>query len=368
MKIHKLALLVLILLMPIAAVLIAPVKAENISGEVVGPVGSYLPLVAQTEQNTWVLIKVTPDPISGFASPGGAKVSGSYIVIQTFGGTVANHSGTYLWSQPDGFPIVSFIAGRPNPGFTRWLECGLFAYPTNGETPHGATNTLLCLMHENTPGQDEFTSVHFVPDDWQEYVLPAVLYLRNHPQLETLKVTNASMVQIRSLLHNPNPYLVLTSLQLLASRKNLTTADMNAALSSTDTKVIAYSIVIAELYSWPALATNAQWLRDRITAVKSLNQLEGVAFGVSTIAPNLLDLYSIPTEDLPGVTKLPGMYGNDFGASLVPLVRQRLTELDPNGGPTDERWRNIDYICRQGEMMQKYLPKAHTIPDAGKQP
>ena len=344
------------LLWPVAAVQSAPVKTTSPFGEVIGPVGTYLPLVAQSKHDTWVLIKATPDPISGFATPGGAMISGSYTVVQALGAAAVSRTGVYSW-RDSGFATAAFVLGQPSPQFTHELESSLFSYPADGQASQGTTGTLLCLLHEKAPGQDKFTSVHFVPDGWQEDMLPAVEYLRTHPQLSDSNATSVSTVQVKKLLHNPNPYLVLTALQLLASRKALTPADMDAALSLTDETVIASSVVIAELYSWPELSANAQWLRSKIAAVKSLNQLEGVAFGVSTITPDLLALYSISTEDLPGVPKLPAINGTDFGASLKPLVRQKLNALDPKGGASDERWRNIDAICRQGEQMEKYLPK-----------
>lgn len=348
----------------------SPLEVANISGKVAGVITSYLPSVARSKQDTWVLIKIAPDQTSGFAAPGGATISGSYSIVKAIAGTVAKSDGTYTWSEPNSFPISASIAGRPNYGYSRWLESSTFSYPSISTVAQGVSRTLICILHEKTPGQDKFTNVHLVPDDWQENVLPAVLYLRNHPQLSALKMPNTSLIQARALLHNPNPYLVVTALQLLASSKNLTRADMTTVFASPDAKLIACSLVIAHLYSWSDLPENARWLRTKVAAIKSLNQLEGVAFGMFTLAPYSMAMESSPISDLPNIPQpqAGSTKQSPDDADLLLLIRKKLVEIDPNGGPADDRWRNIDQICRQDEMMQKYLPKIQAAPGSSQKP
>jgi hypothetical protein len=183
-----------------------------------------------------------------------------------------------------------------------------------------------------------------------------------------------SQTQVRSLLHESNPYLVLTSLQLLASSKSLTPADMETAFAFPDTKVVACSLVIAHLCLWSDVPSNAQWLKTKVSAIQAINQLEGVAYGLFVIAPYIRVMYPSSADDFPNVLKLPAQQEAEVtkqeatDTDLLPLVRQKLTELDPNGNPTDERWRDIDQICRQDEMMQKYLPKPQAAPGIDQQP
>ncbi len=363
-------LLTWVLLLPTIAARAGLQEPTDVTREIAGAVGSYLPPVAQSKQNTWELVKVVTDRFSGCATPSGlATISGSYTVVQQIGAPIVVHNGRYSWSQPNIPARAASIAGRPAPEEARWLESTLFAYRSDGEMPQSATRFLLCILHEKATGQDMFTNVHLVPDSWREDVLPAVLYLRKHPQLNNPKTTSASLVQARSLLHNANPYLVLTALQLLASNKDLTPIDMDAAFATSDARVIACSLVVAHLYSWSDLPSNVQWLKAKVAAIQSLNQLEGVAFGLFTIAPYSMAMEAGSITDLPNLPKPPEHQETrtivQNHTDLLPLVRQKLAELDPNGTTADEQWRNIDQICRQHEMMQKYLPKPQPAPDAG---
>jgi hypothetical protein len=369
MKLIQFTILILAWLLLATVAQATPLEMADAPQEILGAAGSYLPLVAHSKQATWQLIKVVTDQFSGTEYENGyVTVSGSYVVIYQLGAGVAFPEGRYSWSQPAGISTLSYTEGQTDPELSRWLEAELFSCRLEGKIPQSATRILLCTLHEKAAGQDKFTNVHLVPMDWQRYVLPAVTYLRSHPNLDVPSDAASGWTQAKSLLHDSNPYLVLSALQLLAASKNLTPADMDTAFSSTDSKVIACSIVIEQLYLWSDIASNAQWLRTKIATIKSLNQLEGVAFGILSTSPLTMRMSPGLGNDLPPAMKALAQPENNFNVTLLPLVRQKLTELDPNGGPADERWRNIDAICRQGEMMQKYLSKPQTTPDAGKQP
>ena len=45
-----------------------PLEASNASGQILGASGTYLPLIARSTQKNWVLIKVSPNQLSGFAT------------------------------------------------------------------------------------------------------------------------------------------------------------------------------------------------------------------------------------------------------------------------------------------------------------
>ncbi len=346
MNIIQLMLLALALLSPMAIMQAASIRTGDTSEEIVGAVGTYLPPVAQSKQNAWELIKVVSDQFSGCATPSGrANISGSYTVIQQLGIATAHHSGTYSWSQPNA--IFRFASGgRPDPEMSRWLESAYFSYRSDGSLPQSATRYLICIVNEKATGQDKFTEVHLIPASWRDYVAPAVLYLRAHPKQNDLNAVASIMGEARSLLHNTNPCLVLTGLQLLAAEKHLTTADIEAATSSTNLNIIACSIALSRLYAWTDQDNYAQWMVARVAAIKSMKMLEGVANGIGTTASAAIVLYSGPFPSLSGTHQLVRPQDIRDWTGLPPLVRQKLKELDPNGGIADERWVNIDSICR----------------------
>jgi len=324
-----------------------PLERVDTSEEIVGAVGTYLPLVASSRQDTWVVIKVVSDQYSGCAAPSGrANISGSYSVVQQLGTATAHHSGTYSWSQPNAI-FRSASRGRPDPVMLRWLESDFFSYRSDGGHPKSATRYLVCILHEKALGQDKFTEVHLVPAAWRNDVLSAVVYLRAHPKLNDLTAPASSMEEARSLLHNSNPYLVLTALQLLAAGKHLTTADIEAATSSTDLNIIACSIALSRLYAWTDQDNYAQGMLARVAAIKSMNLLEGVANGICATASAAMMLYSSSVPGLSGTQRLVRPQDIRDWTGLPPLLRQKLKELDPNGGIADERWVNIDSICQQ---------------------
>jgi hypothetical protein len=349
MKTTLLALLVTFaLLLRPATALPAPSATVNAPEEILGAVGTYLPLVARSKQETWEVVKVVTDQFSGTATPSGlANISGSYSVIHQLGGSGVNASGRYSWPEPSISAGAASLPGRPDPARSSWLESTLFAYKFDGKMPQSATRYLLCILHEDSVGQDKFTDVHLIPNGWQDDVLPAVRYLRTHPKLSD-PTTTASWIQARSLLRDANPYLVVTALQLLAASKNLQSTDMNAALFSSDTKVIACSIAVWQIYAASGSDQNTQWLMSQVTATSSLNQLEGVALGILASSPfTRMDAsYPVDLPNLPDATKSPVSHDNSLETSLMPIVRQKLKELDPNGIAADEQWYTIDSICR----------------------
>ena len=322
-------------------------ERADTSDEIIGAVGTYLPLVAQSRQDNWVLIKVVSDQYSGCAAPSGrANISGSYTVVQQLGTATVHHSGTYSWSQPNA--IFRFASGgRPDPEMSRWLESAYFSYRSDGSLPQSATRYLICIVNEKATGQDKFTEVHLIPASWRDYVAPAVLYLRAHPKQKDLNAVASIMGEARSLLHSTNPCLVLTGLQLLAAEKHLTTADIEAATSSTNLNIIACSIALSRLYAWTDQDNYAQWMLARVAAIKSMKMLEGVANGIGATASAAIVLYSSPFPSLSGTHRLVRPQDIRDWTGLPPLVRQKLKELDPNGGIADEHWVNIDSICRQ---------------------
>ena len=324
-----------------------PLERVDTSEEIVGAVGTYLPLVASSRQDTWVVIKVVSDQYSGCATPSGrATISGSYTVIQQLGVATAHHSGTYSWSQPNAI-FRSASRGRPDSVMLRWLESAYFSYRSDGSLPQSATRYLICIVNEKATGQDKFTEVHLIPASWRDYVAPAVLYLCAHPKLSSLNAPASTMEEVRSLLHNTNPCLVLTGLQLLAADKHLTTADIEAATSSTNLNIIACSIALSRLYAWTDQDNYAQWMLARVAAIKSMNMLEGVENGIGATASAAMMLYSSSVLGLSGTQRLVRPQDLRDWTGLPPLVRKKLKELDPNGGPSDARWVNIDSICRQ---------------------
>ncbi len=353
MKILQSTLLALALLLPTAAAQSAQLRNADRSAEthqeITGAVGSYLPLIAQSKQDTWVLVKIITDQLSGCATPSGfTTISGSYRVVQQLGVAAAGRAGRYSWSQPSAILRSAFQSGRPDPAEARWFASQLFSYRTDdGRTPQSATRYLICILHEKAAGQDKFTNVHLVPEGWQNDLLSAVIYLRAHPKLGDLNAAASDQTQLRGLLHSPNPYLVLTALQLLAASKSLTPADMDVVLSSTDVIVIASSLVIARLYSWSDIDNNAKWLTDRVNTIKSLEQLEGVANGILAASPFGMMMSPSPITDLSGNIALSKPQTSNYATSLIPLVRQKLKELDPNDGTVDVEWRDIDSICRE---------------------
>jgi hypothetical protein len=154
--------------------------------EISGAVGSFLPLAAQSNQETWKLIRVVTDQTSGCGDimSGETTVSGSYTVVQQLGTTAAKQSGNYIWSHHSGtiraatskMQLKSTL--EPQSGDGLFSDDRLFSYRFDGRIPQSATRYILCILHENATGQDKFTNVHLVPDHWQNDVLPAISYLR----------------------------------------------------------------------------------------------------------------------------------------------------------------------------------------------
>ncbi len=347
MKIIQFTLLALALFSPTAIAQAASFRMGDTSDEIVGAVGTYLPIVAQSKQNTWELIKVVSDQFSGCATPSGrADISGSYTVVQQLGTATPHQSGMYSWSQPNTFARFA-SGGRPDPEMSRWLESTYFSHRSNATLPQNATHYIICIVNEKVPGQDKFTAVHLVPTAWRDYVLPAVAHLRAHPELNDLNASASTMGEVRSLLHNPNPYLVLTALQLLAADKHLTTADVEAAASSTDLNIIACSIALSRLYAWSDQDNYPQWMLTHIAAIQSMNLLEGVANGIRATTSFAMGMYYSPVPSLSGTRRRLRPQDIRDWTGLPPLVRQKLKELDPSGGTADERWVNIDSICQQ---------------------
>ena len=338
---------------PLTAAHSGPLEAADARSQVLGPASTYMPLVAGGTGDKWVLLKVTPDqnPLNGFATPGGSTVSGHYTVIGELGVEGAAQSGNYSWPEQT-MVSLSGPGEQVQRSFSRWLELGWFAYPVNTQPTQSVTRYLLCLLHDKSSGQDKFTDVHFVPKEWESDLHPAVLYLRSHPEMTAPLAAGPALVQAHTLLHNSNPYLVLTAAQLLLASGNLTSTDMDTLLASADQRIIAASLVLARFYHWDYVDGNTQWLTDRIAKVRSLDQLEAVAFGVFAGSPRTLTFYPNPTTDLPTLpppAKLPRSYKSGLEAEIIPAIRQRLKELAPSGSPADTRWLTIDGICRSFE-------------------
>ena len=350
MKILQLTLLASALILSTNVALSAPLDMVDAPQEVLGAVGSYLPLVAQSQQNTWELVKVATDQFSGTNYENGfVTVSGSYTVIHQLGSAVGASSGRYSWSRPNAIRRASKRGRLPDAGRSQWLAPSLFENRVDNGVPQSATRYFFCVLHEKAEGQDKFTDVHLVPNDWEADVLPAVVYLRAHPALTGLNAADPNLAQIRALLRNPNPYLVLTAIQLLAIRKSLTTADMDVALSSAEPRVVAGSLAVAQLYAWTVSDVNAQWMTERVAKINSLNQLEGIAVGLVAVSPSNLMFAPSPTTDLPDLPKATPALGqkeSNFETSLAPIMRRKLNELDPDGGSADARWRVIDNACQ----------------------
>ncbi len=327
-----------------------PLESADGPKEVSGAVGSYLPLIAQSRQDAWVLVKVVTDQLSGCATRSGfSTISGSYTVIQQLGASVAKRSGRYSWSQRSTIFRASTKILRFDPELSRWRDSELFSYRSDGKMPQSATRYLLCILNEGASGQDKFTDVHLVPEDWQDNVLPAVLYLRDHPYPSLLNFTDAAYVQTRSMVHSRNPFLVLTALQLLAANKKLTIEDMDVILSSTDVREVAAGIAISQIYSWTDLDTNSQWLKTRILGLRSIVQLEGVAVGILAANSFFSAVYTNPTTDLPELPDSTTPVEQQRGRReiyLTTAVRQKLNEIDPSGGSANAQWNEINSVCQ----------------------
>ena len=352
MRIFWLTLCTFALLLPTMAMPPQPVTLLLTTvREIVSTTGIFLSPVAQSKQESWVVIRIVTDQFSGCgtistSTPGGSiPFSGSYMVMHQLGAAIASPSGRYSWSQPLTIMRAAFNPLHPDQQWVRWHQSFLFfGSQSVGNVPQSTTRYLLCILHEKVPGQDKFTDVHLIPAGWQEEVLPAVRYLRVHPTLA------ASPVALRGLLHDPNPYLVVTALQLLAAGRSLAPADLDAVISSGDPKLIASSIILSRLYSCPDGETEIRWLMARVPVLKSMEQLEGVALGLLATDPLTMNSTPLPTDDLPGQPSIGALFGtqnNDFRTKLAPAIRQRLKVLEPGGAPADDRWRAIDFYCRQ---------------------
>lgn len=236
---------------------------------------------------------------------------------------------------------------------SRWLESFLFAYPSpyppNAHPQRNASRYLVCLLHEEAWGQDKFTDIHLVPAGWEADALPAVRYLRAHPQLSGWGMPDPTRTQTRALLSNANPYLVLTAVQQLAASRSLAAADLDAALSSADQRVVAAGLALVRFYGWADTDANAWWLTEKVSKIASLDQLETFAVGVLDASPLGLTLSPTPTADLPLLPQATASSRSKRSAletEVIPAVRRRLNALAPQGRPADARWRTIDGICR----------------------
>jgi len=312
--------------------------------------------VAQSPDKPWAVVEILPDCFSGIQNtsqkPNQPSIvtwnaSGTYRVVYQLGTKIRQDQERYEW------PITSPFSDSVSRG--EWEIMYPFQY--GGVTPQ--KRYALCQIHEDKTGADVVSDVRGIPDGWEDYVQPAVKYLRDHPVVTS---SAAGPDLLRPLLRSQNPYLSITAAKLLAEEQAPSAADVGTVLSIPDPKVIGSDISVFLLREWskPLKPTTAELL-DRAPSLTSPTQLEGVSIGLAValgLAANpapygitgVQDSHSVPKpkhpvwpDVLPTTT-----YPDDIGGAILvgKAIRQRLNVLAPNGTQGNAVLSIADTMCR----------------------
>ena len=327
------------------------ITVPPIRDDIEGISSSSLAKVAQEPQAPWVIVKITPAPRSGIPMASvvigqppkplivTCAAFGSYAVVDQLGSPVTRKEAEYRWDLPQ-------------IGISR--EDRQLMDASRPFTADDARQSwfLLCLLHETETGSKRFSNVHFVPDEWRAALSPAVMYFRSHSSLLNADLakgdhSNAARDALESLTCNSNPYLVLTSYQLLAKIGGLTQEGMARALALSDTRLIASVVSMVSAEGWLEPSINGAWLESQVNTAKTLDLLEGITLGVECgqIVRYGLDTYTDDSDVAP-----PSYQERAFEPRLMRAIRAKLLELYKPPSDRDERAHVIDEVLQGVEQ------------------
>jgi len=304
-----------------------------------------LTAVAQSPNEPWVVVKVSPDPLAGERvymsqtkpAPSSITAFGTYTVVSSLGSSISKNTGAYNWPITDraydDYSLASWELNTP------------FEYGGDGQQ-----RTALCKLSEDKPGADMVSNIRLVPKGWEAAVLPAVNYLRSHPELTAQNAEPERELGV--LLADHNPYLALSAAKLLIADTAFTPSNMETILASENATLIASVVTVCEIdESSKKERPISEFIKSQTPKVTSLTRLEGVAVGLAAASDILVvpDAYGVKAQPTGG-PRLVSLNKPDVGGSEIPdemkAVRQRLNSLDPTGSDSNQTWSAIDNMCR----------------------
>jgi len=294
--------------------------------DLIGLYTTYLPEIAQSRDQAWAIVDVTPDPYSGYATSGGvAQVSGFFTVCYSFGATLRRSAGSYSWTIPD---VMAFSAQPANNSMVDYYMSQLFCNNANfsGSPPH--RRLIICLLNPDSKGSGIFSHAHTVPIGMEVDLISAITYLRANPQVLSEFGGNTSNDLQHSLLSSANPYLAAMGTQLLAATGNLTTKDVSTVFSSENPIEISACIAICRIYDWWKNPANATWLLAYIGNTRSISNLESTVVGLDA-GGNDIGLFGGTINDLPSPEKIDDAVDASDTMPFYLAVQNQFNYLNP---------------------------------------
>lgn len=289
----------------------APIMLTEPFFDVAGAVSTDVSAVAGSSGGSWVVLRIFPAPNSGIPHfdnktsgtllSANDLVSGTFAVVSSIEDRSVAQNGTYSW-QAALLPYLDMSSPyvcQPNPVY------------------------IICDLATEAPGIAEFGSGERVPPPWINTLKPAVAKLR-----QLLAAGNP--VPYEHFLTNKDPYLVLAACRTLMSANQMSTSDMALALSSHDVYLRAAVIGLSRSLHWVDSPTNGQWLLDYVNGIRTTEGLLSVGYGITT------ELILMRSADVDSA----------YEDKVMHEVRQKLNQIDPQGGPSDPVWNDIDNACR----------------------
>lgn len=238
--------------------------------------------VLKEPNQIWLLMRITPDPLSG-----GSVSKGLYIKTET--GKVVREPGAHAVIRISGsWKLVVALTKTPDQrsGRYEWEE-SLNLWPRKISIKdiytiirHGEGGSIICRYNPKAKGADQFTSVCLIPRQWEQYVKPALTYLQKNLkrlQQESPKVTD----ELRVLLDYKNPFVAVTACNLLAERNGLDQDFARGPLSGV--KDYRQAIFTYLLLTHSLRMKQGQRYEEMSRIIKSADKSErlvGVALGI----------------------------------------------------------------------------------------
>lgn len=252
----------------------------------------HLEPLGSRPNETWVFVRIQPTATSGKHYEG--------VITDPVTGYMTAQPGEQVALIHDGaIEVISPLIGIPQQTVAsyKWKQPAAGGYAIGAHEvylPFRQPSIAICQINEQAQDITKYHPLFLIPDDWQQYVLPAFHYCQTKPDIFSIYETEDNLemrqqllqpVEIRRLA-DPNPLIAIEMYRAFLQKYSEVKLPVEKArllqTMAAQPDVIRQAALSALLLQWcqpaarPALQADFQKF---ISAANTSDQLEGIALG-----------------------------------------------------------------------------------------
>ncbi len=255
---------------------------------------------------TWVIADITPGERRFPGHPKPYQVSGTGILdqqkglmVEVFGSLKVLHPLSH-----------TALTGTENYDWTHSGYSGPH-FNQNSDPPFVYGGIVVCQVHQSLQGASRYDPVYLIPSAWKQYLVAAYGYYTAHQShFRTLPArpgntdTVNSVMPLRKLLTDPNPFLMTLAVHTLAANGGLDTDVLaREAVKARGLRQGLLTFLILKYAPLSAKHTAANTLLQALKAATDATQVAGIALG-TYMAERLTQRSSSDDEVTPLIDQL----------------------------------------------------------------